>query len=65
VGAGEHGLQWPDGGGLDSLQELYVSDYYNQRVQVFDSAGSYSTTIGVTEQSSVTMPISMALSHCH
>jgi DNA-binding beta-propeller fold protein YncE len=51
IGTGSDGNQFdqftsPEGISVDGQGKIYVSDSWNNRVQVFDSSGAYLTTIG-------------------
>ncbi len=44
-------LFWPEGIAINSTGHVYVADGNNERVQVYDSAGVYQYTIGITGES--------------
>jgi hypothetical protein len=51
IGTGISGNQfdqftWPNGIAVDTQGKIYVNDYGNNRLQVFDPTGAYLTTIG-------------------
>ena len=38
-------LSWPEGNVVDSQGRIFVSEWGNSRIQVFDLSGAYLTTI--------------------
>lgn len=51
-------FSWPDGLAVDSNNNLYVADYYNNRIQKFDSSGNYLSSI----TTSVNLPTTVSVS---
>ncbi|EPA04383.1 NHL repeat protein, partial [Candidatus Nitrosarchaeum limnium BG20] len=48
TGSDNDHLSYPDGIAVDSADNIYVADIFNYRIQIFNAAGLWQSTIGET-----------------